>query len=69
MKILEEYLLYLNDQLDPVTISLIATGVGAASLAHNVIDKRKNRKECIKIAKSLKDPEKRKEAMSKCLGG
>jgi hypothetical protein len=84
MKILEEYLLYLvendtefvdeefdetEEQFDPISLGLIAAGVGAASTgltAARLAAQRRNRKKCIAFASKIDNPEERKKAFVRC---
>ena len=84
MKILEEYLLYLvendtefvdeefdetEEQFDPISLGLIAAGVGAASTgltAARLEAQRRNRKKCIAFASKIDNPEERKKAFVRC---
>jgi len=58
-----------DEQFDPVSLGLIAAGVGAASTgltAARLAAQRKNRKKCIAFASQIDNPEERKKAFVRC---
>ena len=68
MKKLYERYFELLDEFDPIITPMVGVTVGAISAAKLVSNKLKRNK-CIKLANTIKNPEKKKEALVRCHQG